>query len=477
MSLREEFEQHDMLGLAELVRTGQTTPRELLDEVLDRIESRNPALNAVTHVAQDVARSTIEEGLPDGPFRGVPYLLKDLYVLHEGMPTTNGSIGLATDAPAYHSTLTERLLASGLVICGKTNTPEMGLNATTEPTALGPCRNPWDLSRSTGGSSGGAAAAVAARILPAAHATDGGGSIRIPASNCGLFGLKPTRARNPSGPDVGEGWSGLSTGHAVTRSVRDSAALLDATCGPAVGDPYLAPPPDRPFLAEVGAPVERLTVALWTDGLAGEPVHHECTRAARDTAALMEDLGHVVEPAAPPVDMEALRAAMRAIIAANVAAAISAAGRSRGRPLTEDEVEAATWILAREGEALSGKDYAEALVIIHAIGRRMGRFFEHFDVVLSPTLGSPPLPLGTLTTTGEDPEAHFRRLMDAIPFTPLFNVSGCPAVTVPLHWTPEGLPVGVQFGAGFGREDLLFRLAAQLEDARPWFHRAPSLSD
>ena len=476
MTIGTEFESFDMLGLAELVRGGEITPGELLDCAIERVESNNEALNAVTHVAQDIARAAISAGLPDGPFAGVPYLLKDLYVLHQGMPTSNGSVGCAVPAARYHSTLTERLLASGLVIFGKTNTPEMGLNATTESAALGACRNPWDLSRSAGGSSGGAAAAVAARILPGAHATDGGGSIRIPASNCGLYGLKPTRARNPSGPDVGEGWSGLSTGHAVTRSVRDSAALLDATSGPAAGDPYVAPLPSQPFLAEVGAPVESLRIALWTEGLAGETVDEECVSAATEAAALLEELGHKVELRSPPIDMPKMREAMQSIIGANVAAAVQAAGTSRGRPVTMSEVEPATWALAEQGESMSGKAYAQAVVAIHAVGREMGRFFEQYDILSSPTLASPPLPLGTLSTGDDDPDAYFTRLADAIPFTPLFNVSGCPAASLPLHWTADGLPVGVQFGAGYGREDLLFRLSAQVEAAKPWFDRAPGQS-
>lgn len=469
----EEFASHDLLGLADLVRTRAVTADELLDIALRQIEQRNPPLNAVNHLDEALARRTIASGLPQGAFTGVPYLLKDLGVVRDGMPTSNGSKGCGLGPATHDSTLVERLLRSGLVVCGKTNTPELGLNASTESAALGPCANPWDLTRSAGGSSGGAAAAVAARMVPAAHATDGGGSIRIPASNCGLFGLKPSRARNPAGPDVGESWSGLATGHAVTRSVRDSAALLDATQGPAPGDPYFAPPREREFLSEVGAPVETLRVALWTDGLAGEAIHPACRSAAEDTAALLGQLGHRVELKAPPVDMHEMLDHVRVIIASNVAAALSAAGRLRGSDIREGEVENATWELGQEGQRTSGQRYAEAIMGIHRVGRRMGGFFGEFDVLLSPTLASPPLPLGTLETIESGADAHMDRLFSALPFTPLFNVTGGTAASLPLGWSDEGLPVGVQLGANPGEEGRLFRLGAQLESARPWFDRAP----
>ncbi len=466
-----EFAACDAVALAERIRSGEVSAEDVLEETLARVEARNPACNAVVHRMDESARKAIALGLPDGPLRGVPYMLKDLNVLCEGEPTGNGSRMFSDFVADHDSTLTERLRAAGLVIVGKTNTPELGLNVTTEPAAHGPTRNPWDLTRSAGGSSGGSAAAVAAGMLPAAHATDGGGSIRIPAANCGLFGLKPTRARNPAGPDAGEGWSGLGVGHAVTRSVRDSAALLDATHGPAPGDPYCAPPPSRPFREEVGADPGALRIALWTEGLAGEAIDPECVHAAEAVAKLCGDLGHRVEPATPPVSGPVLRHAMRVILSSNVANALALRAAARGRPLSDGEVENATRGFAREGEEASGRDYAAALLTIHGIGRQLAGFFSSYDAVLSPTLADPPLPLGTLDMMSDDLEAYYERLMASIPFTPLFNVTGCPAANLPLHWTAKGLPVGIQLGAAFGAEALLFRLASQLEQARPWAER------
>jgi Asp-tRNA(Asn)/Glu-tRNA(Gln) amidotransferase A subunit family amidase len=404
---------------------------------------------------------------------GVPYLLKDLGVLYAGRPTTYGSRFFATAVADHDSTLVERLRAAGLVIIGKTNTPEFGLNATTEPVLFGPSRNPYDDSRSTGGSSGGAAAAVAARMVPAAHATDGGGSIRIPAANCGLFGLKPTRARNPIGPDVGEGWSGLGVGHAVSRTVRDSAALLDATHGPAPGDPYWAPPFTERYADHVGRDPGRLKVAVTTRSAADTPVDPECVRAVEETAKLLEELGHTVEEAAPDYSVEAMAFAMKTIIASNMHTLLALRGGVLGRNATLDDVEPISWHFAKRGAACTGADYARAIIVIHGIGRRLAGFFQDYDLALSPTLADPPLPLGRTSMAGDDMDAYFEALTARIPFTPLYNVSGHPAASLPLHWTEAGLPVGVQLGAAFGAEDLLFRISAQLEEARPWHDRRP----
>ena len=470
----DDYESYDALGLAALVRTGEVTAEELLDAALGRLDARDPALNAVVHRMDDDARAAIAAGLPDGPFRGVPYMLKDLYLLADGHPTTNGSRLFADFVADHDSTYVARLRAAGLVLTAKTNTPEFGLNMTTEPALHGPTRNPWGLGLSAGGSSGGSAAAVAAGILPAAHATDGGGSIRIPAAQCGLFGLKPTRARNPAGPDIGEGWSGLSTGHAVTRSVRDSAALLDATNGPAPGDPYVAPAPARAYAAEVGADPGSLRIALLDHGMAGEAIDPECVHASRDAAKLCESLGHRVEPAVPEVDVPSYREAMRVIISANVRNTLDARAQARGRAVDEArEVETMTRLFAEEGARLPSAAYARAIVTLHTTGRRFARFFATYDVLLSPTIASPPLPLGTFDMMGDDLDTYCNALFEAIPFTPLYNVTGCPAATLPLHWTADGLPVGVQLGAQFGDEATLFRLAAQLEAARPWADRRP----
>ncbi len=474
MSAFPEYETYDALGLASLIASGEVKAEEVLEAAIGCVEERNPQVNAVVHTMFEEARRTIAAGLPEGPLSGVPYMLKDLYVLYAGAPTSNGSHLFDGYVADHDSTIVERLRAAGLVVVGKTNTPEFGINATTEPVVHGPTRNPWSPDRSAGGSSGGAAAAVAAGMVPAAHATDGGGSIRIPASNCGLFGLKPTRARNPAGPDVGEGWSGLSSGHAVSRSVRDSAALLDATHGPAAGDPYHAPPPERPFRDEVGADPGRLRIALTTAAPSGVPVDAECVRAAEDAAKLCADLGHEVSEAAPELDRDTVSWATNVIIASNLRNAIDVRLKALGREQRQGDVETITALWSEEGRKHTGADYARAVTVVHGVGRRFGAFFEDYDVLLSPTLAAPPLALGTLDMMGDDPKAYNKALMSHIPFTPQFNISGCPAMSLPLHWSADGLPVGVHFGAAFGGEATLLRLAGQIEEARPWSDRRPA---
>jgi amidase/6-aminohexanoate-cyclic-dimer hydrolase len=472
----QEYESYDMLGLAQLVRERAVSAGEVLSAALDRIARLNPRFNAVTFVLEDPARRQIAGGLPAGPLSGVPYLMKDLYQLYAGAPVSNGSRLFDGFVADHDSTLVERLKAAGIVIVGRSNTPEFGLNATTEPSRFGPTRNPWKPTHSAGGSSGGASAAVAAGMVPAAHATDGGGSIRIPASHCGLFGLKATRGRNPAGPDVGEGWSGLAVGHAVTHSVRDSAALLDATSGPAPGDPYWAPPRKRPFVEEVGADPGRLRIALNVEHPAGGKVSSETRGAAEVAAKLLEGLGHHVEPAAPALDFEAALRAIRTIIAANLAAAIGYRLASLGRKkLAPGDVENITALWAEEGRRLTAADYAGAITTVHGIGRRFGAFFQHHDVLLSPVVAGPPVPLGTFDMMSKDLDAYFAKLFDYVCFTGQFNFSGGPAASVPFHWTTEGLPVGVHIGADLGNEAVLFRLASQIEAVRPWRDRRPTL--
>ena len=386
-----------------------------------------------------------------------------------------GRKGLPLFSPAS-ITMTARLKRAGLVICAKTNTPEFGLTTTTAPVLFGPTRNPWNLDFSPGGSSGGSAAAVAAGMVPMAHATDGGGSIRVPASCCGLFGLKPTRARTPYGPDLGEGWSGASIGHAITRSVRDSAALLDATSGPDVGDPYWAPPPARPFLQEVGAPPGRLRIALCTTSFNGSPVDRDCIAAARDAAKLCQSLGHTVEEARPEIDGSELSTAQRFITNSSIRALLDGRARDLGRPWTAEDVEGITYASAKGADAVSGADYARSLQAVHRAGRQVGRFFENYDLLLSPTMACVPLPLGQPDMMATDVKAFSRSLKRTIGFTGLFNASGNPAMSVPLCWNAAGLPVGVQFAGRFGDEATLFRLAAQLEEARPWAGRRPPLT-
>jgi amidase/6-aminohexanoate-cyclic-dimer hydrolase len=375
----------------------------------------------------------------------------------------------------HDSDLVARYRRAGLVVVGKTNTPELGLSPSTEPVVFGPTRNPWNLGHSPGGSSGGAAAAVAAGILPLAHATDGGGSIRIPASCCGLFGLKVTRARNPAGPDVGEGWSGMGVGHAVTRSVRDSAALLDATHGPAPGDPYHAPPPARPFLQEVGADPGRLRIALATDASGGVPIHEECRAAAEAAGKLCQSLGHDVEIADPGIEHEPMWQAFEIIIAGNVAVAVAARARARGPAPDKNELEPATWRFLEAGWTLSAEDYARAVFILHRTGRQMARFMADYDVILTPTLAHLPPPLGQMTMAVEDVEAYAAMLRSYIPYTPIANVTGQPAVSLPLHWSQDGLPVGVMFAGRFGDEATLLRLSSQIEAAQPWADKRPAL--
>ena len=473
MSVDALFDREDGLGLADLVRRREVSPKELLDAAIARVEARNPSLNAVVTRMYDIARSVVSAGLPSASFTGVPYLLKDIGVLYTGTPTSAGSRVFADVVADHDSELTVRLKRAGLVIFGKTNTPEMGIATSTEPRLFGPTRNPWNLGYSAGGSSGGAAAAVAGGMLPMAHASDGGGSIRIPASACGLFGLKPTRARNPMGPDVGEGWSGASISHAITRSVRDSAALLDATSGPDVGDPYWAPPPAAPFLAEVGRDPGHLRIALTTTPWNGKPVDPQCADATRAAARLCEHLGHHVEEAQPTFDAEAYGLATRIIVSASVRNALDLRGLARGRPVTEDEVERVTWLRAQDGSNYTAADYARSILVVHRIGRVVGRFFTRYDILLTPTMACTPYPLGVLDLSTTDLDRFVDAILRSVAFTSLFNNTGNPAMSVPLAWSREGLPIGVQFVAPFGDEARLFRLAAQLERAQPWADRRP----
>lgn len=468
-----DYDSYDALGLAGLVADKQVTAGELLDEAVRRTEQVNGQINAVTEKLYDHAKRQIAEGLPEGAFAGVPFLLKDLGALLTGTRTTFGSRLYAEFVADHDSELVARYKRAGLVIFGKSSSPEMGISPSTEPALFGPCRNPWNLQHSAGGSSGGAAAAVAARVLPLAHATDGGGSIRVPASACGLFGMKPTRARTPLGPDQGEGWGGQSSAHAVSLSVRDSAALLDATAGPDTGDPYCAPPPARPYLDEVGTAPGRLRIAVTTTPWNGEPVDRECSLAAEQAAKLCESLGHVVDVATPAFDAEALRNAARIIVAANVRNVLELRAAGLGRPLAKGDVEPLTWSLAQSADKYNAMEYARAINVLHRAGRAVGQFLTRWDVLLTPTMCNPPWPLGVLSLSNPDGDAFAKAVNRSIGFTSLFNATGNPAMSVPLHWTADGLPVGVQFVGRFGDEATLFRLAAQLEAAKPWIARRP----
>ncbi|MGH6932601.1 MAG: amidase [Dongiaceae bacterium] len=472
MSRFRDYDRYDGLGLAELVAKKQVSAEELLDEAIERTEAINPAINAVVQKIYDEARRAVRAGLPDGPFSGVPFLLKDLGAWYKGFPVGGGSHLYDGFVAHCDFTMVERHKAAGLVVFGRTNTPEFGLAPTTEPVAHGPTRNPWHTEHSAGGSSGGAAAAVAAGIVPMAHATDGGGSIRIPAAHCGLFGLKPTRARTPAGPLAGEGWGGMAIGHGVTISVRDSAALLDATSGPSPGDPYVAPAPARPFLQEVGADPGRLRIGLMARSPFG-PVHPECATAAASAARLCEDLGHQVEEAAPDFDMPAMRWARDVIIAGSMASSIDKRLETLGRQLRSGEIETVTALWAERGRRYTARDHARATSILHTIGRQIAGFFADHDVLISPISSEPPPRLGIVNMMSDDLDGFHEMLFKLLPFTRQFNVSGGPAASLPLHWSADGLPIGVQLAADYGNEAVLFRLSAQLEQARPWRDRKP----
>jgi amidase len=469
-----DYEAHDAVGLAELVRRGETTPDALLDAALERIEKRNPELNAFVVPMVDEARAAIRAGLPDGPLRGVPFLVKDLHLTCAGTRTTQGSRFFEDFVADHDSELVTRYRRAGLVIFGKTTSPEFGLTTTTESRVFGATRNPWNREHTPGGSSGGASAAVAAGFLPAANASDGGGSIRVPASCTGLFGLKPTRGRTPMGPDVGEGWAGMSCVHAVTRSVRDSAALLDATAGPDVGAPYWAAEPARPFLEEVTTPPGRLRIALQRESWNGSPVHEDCTRAALSAAELCRALGHEVVEAPLPIELAVLQRSTGTIIGANLRASLLERAAALGREFTGEDLEPITFAMASGAASATSADYAAAVRGIHALGRQVSRFLRDYDALLTPTMATPPLRIGDLSLSHPEPKTLLENLNRTVGFTQLLNASGQPAMSVPLHWNAAGLPIGVQFVGRYADEATLLRLAGQLETARPWFaRRAP----
>lgn len=465
----EEYRKHDAVGLAALVAKGEVTAGELLDTALARAAEVNPKINAIVHDFSDRARA---QPPARGPLSGVPFLLKDLGAHYGGAPTSYGSRMFADVVAPADSALTRLYKAAGLNIFGKTNTPEFGIWPVTEPHLFGPARNPWDLSRTPGGSSGGASAAVAAGIVPAAHASDGGGSIRIPAACCGLFGMKPSRGRVSFAP-AGEGWAGASIQHAVTRSVRDSAVLLDIACAPQPGDPYFLAPPERPYAEEVAREPGRLRIAFVDTALTpGAVMDAEVVEAVRDAARLCEGLGHHVEAATLGGDHAAMQAAARTILWASVAANVDAEVERRGRPLADGDIEPATLDIYRRGKETPAPEYVRAVQTIHAYGRAAAELFERYDVLLLATLGRPAIPVGWLL---EDPRETVQRLFSYMPNTQAFNNSGQPAMTVPLAWSSDGLPIGLQFVARTGDEAVLFRLAGQLEQARPWLDRVPPL--
>jgi len=471
---RVEVGKLDAIDQAALVARGEVRPDELVDWAIERVEALNGPINAVVAPAFEQARSAAAAG-PTGSLAGVPMLCKDLLLEIPGLGFTEGSRYLEGNVSTFESELAARFRRAGLVVVGKTNTPEFGMAPACEPALFGPTRNPWDLTRSTSGSSGGSAAAVAAGMVPVAHGNDLGGSIRYPASACGVFGLKPTRARNPLGPNYGDVVGGMACEHVLTRSVRDSAAVLDATAGPGVGDPYVAPPPRRPFLAEVGADPGRLRIAFSPRTPEGPMGHPDCLAALDETVRLLDDLGHdvveidadwITEPAGAAIGT-LVNVAMSWIVAYWVALM----GREPGR----DELEPASWALREAGDQVTASSYLQAVEQLQRFTRRVAVALRDVDVWLTPTLSTPPLPIGEMCGTVDDPLRGLVRGGEMIRYAGIIaNITGNPAMSVPLVWNAAGLPIGMHFLAPFGDEATLFRLAAQLEAARPWADRWPS---
>ncbi len=470
------IDSHDAMGLAALVKARKVSPSELLEASIARAEALNPRFNFIAQRHYDHARKAIAAGLPQGPFTGVPWLLKDLNTYLAGELTEGGSRFYKGYRASVTSTLASRIQAAGFVIFGKTTTPEYGLTGTTENKLTGDTRNPWNPAHISGGSSGGAAVAVAAAVLPAAHATDGGGSIRIPASCCGLFGLKPSRGRVPAGPLKTEGWGGLSTHHAVTWSVRDSAAILDATHGVEPGSRYGAPTPDGSFLSQVTRSPGKLRIALMVDPFAHSPVDPECAEAARAAARLCESLGHHVSEAAPRLDVAALGFASFVLIGSAVAADIADRAKATGINPAET-LEPITLAFAEYGKTFTAMDYHRANDILQNAAITLGQFMQQYDVILSPTLAAPPLKLGQINLSPDcDFQTWGQRAAVFSPFTQIANMTGQPAMSVPLAMSQGGLPIGVQFLGRYGEEALLLRLAGQLERAAPWAGRRPKIA-
>lgn len=488
-----EYEQYDGLGLANLIKKGEISAYELAEAAIHKIEQENGTINAMVYEMFEYGRKLAQAPV-DGPFVGVPSLLKDLGYEMAGFPMSNGSRAYKNHVPDYDSEMVKRFKESGLVILGKSSTPEFGLLGITEPELFGPCRNPWNIEHTPGGSSGGAAAAVAAGWTPIAPAGDGGGSIRIPAANTGLFGLKPTRGRTPSGPVRGQQWMGAAVSHVITRSVRDSAAMLDATLGPDTGASYQTPLPERPYLDEVKREPGKLRIAFNTKSPLGTPVHPDAIAGVQQLAKLLEEMGHEVVEAAPNVDGQRVAKSYVTMYFGEIAAQMMEIQNFLGRRPTTSDVELGTLALGTIGRALSAGEMLAQLHYWGLVARQMGQFFESYDLYLTPTTASPPVKVGAL-----QPPLSERVVLNLVnglslgkvliwsglidklaldslqhtPFTQMVNLSGLPAMSVPMHTFSSGLPCGQQFVAPFGREDRLFNLAGQLERARPWFDKRP----
>jgi amidase len=491
-----EYEKYDGLGLAQLVQKKEVSPLELCEEAMMRIDSINPRINAVIYRMDSLALAAAKGPIPAGPFSGVPFLCKDLVSAIAGVPMNKGSKSCRNYVPTQDSEMARRHKAAGLIVLGKTNTPEFGLMGITEPELHGPTRNPWNVDHTPGGSSGGSAAAVAAGLVPMASGGDGGGSIRIPSSCCALFGLKVTRGRNPLGPESGEIWQGAEVEGVLTRSVRDCAAMLDATNGADRGAPYILPEPARPYLTDAGQDPSPLKIAFTVESPFKTKIHPECAEAVQNAAKLLSSLGHIVEEARPGIDAEALGKSYMMMYFGEVAADIEELKSVVGRPLNHHDTEEATWALNLLGKTFSAGDFVLAMRQWNTFSRQMAKFHETYDLYLTPTIATLPPRIGELQQ--KPAEQLFLKIINSMnmgkllkatgiadmmatkglskmPFTQLANLTGQPAMSVPLHWSKEGLPCGVQFIGRFGEESLLFQLAGQLERAQPWFHKRPNL--
>ena len=472
----DDFGQYDAVGLAELVRSRQVTQLELVDETIERIERLNPQLNAVVIKMYEYARELAKNDTAKGPFAGVPFLLKDFLGQFSGVEYSQSSRFLSGFVPDKAAVLTQRFKRAGFITVGKTNLPEFAIGATTEPEFRGATHNPWDLERTPGGSSGGAGASVASRIVPAAHGNAAGGSIRIPAAACGTVGLKPTRGRNPLGPDYGDLISGFVAEHVLTRTVRDTAAILDVTSGPDAGDWYPAPTKSSSFLKDCDADPGQLKIAVSVASPTGTPVHPDCIAAVHDIAALCEDLGHHVVEAAPSYNADALWYNFTSMMSVGVAWMVDAWTERLGREAVDDELEPFIKALAAHGRTITGPNYLAMLQELQVLARDIGRFFQDHHVLLTPTLGEPAIPLGVLKYDSGDPLELRKSQGKFAPFTYMTNVTGQPAITLPLAMSQNNLPIGLHFAGRYGDESTLFKLSTQLEQARPWLDRVPPVS-
>lgn len=489
-----EYTQKDAVGLAEWVRSGEVSPLDLVEEAIRRIEAVNPQINAVIHTTYERARERATGDLPDGPFKGVPFLIKDMRAPFEGEPMWMGSRFLRGYVPDHDYEVVRRFKKAGLITLGKSNVPEFGLTFFTEPELFGTTNNPWGLKHTAGGSSGGAAAAVASRMLPAAHGSDGGGSVRVPAACCGLVGLLPSLGRTPVGPKRTDLWQGLIRESVLSRSVRDTAALLDAIQGPDPGARYYPPPPERPYLEEIGRDPGRLRIAFTASPFMGKKLDPEAERGLEKTVELLEDLGHDLVEAAPTIDRRSISKAYFTIVIAELKAEIENFEVLLDKQATSEDFELATWVGALLGSRLSAQDFLHAQRTLEGMTRNLGDFFENYDLLLTPAIAEPPVKSGSLQLKGFQAlllsllarwnasalielfggvDAAVEDMFDFTPYTHIFNVSGQPAVSLPLYWTGDGLPLGMQFAGKYAQEGLLLRLAGQLEHARPWAARLP----